>query len=238
MAAFKFNWKSALFVAVFLPATISLGFWQLDRADEKRQLIEKHQRLVDSSPVDIHSVAGLALENYTPVTVSGHFLPKPFLLDNQVLNGQVGYEVVQPLRLPNSDILFVSRGFVAGNLDRRLLPSIKTPDFSVSIQGYAYQPTINPLLDEDVQSYSGEWPVRVQSLKVINLYNHWAKTDSVDAPFLSSSIIRLAEDSAYSFESHWMLVNNSPEKHIAYAVQWFAMAGLLLLLFIWSSYFK
>lgn len=233
---FKLNWKLAIFVVVFFPLTLTLGFWQLDRASQKQQLIDEHGSLVMRAPISIDAVEGVTLADYTPVKAKGTFLSEAFLLDNQVFEGQVGYEVIQPFRLTLGDILFVSRGFVVGDADRRLLPSIKTPNFLVNISGYAYQPKLNSLIDEDVQTYSDKWPVRVQSLLAVNLYTHWAKSDKLTAPFLSPSIIRLNPGSAYSFDSHWMLVNNTPEKHNAYAAQWFAMAGLLLILFVWSGF--
>ncbi|MFT5069358.1 MAG: surfeit locus 1 family protein, partial [Candidatus Paceibacteria bacterium] len=31
-------WAITIFTVFFLPLTVSLGFWQLDRADQKRQL--------------------------------------------------------------------------------------------------------------------------------------------------------------------------------------------------------
>ena len=33
----------------------------------------------------------------------------------------------------------------------------------------------------------------------------------------------------------WPVINVTPEKHTAYAVQWFAMALVLLLLYLWRS---
>ena len=213
---------------------MSLGFWQLDRANQKEALIADHRALVTNRPILIDSVKGLKLDDYQPLELVGFFVPRVFLLDNQVFNGKVGYEVVQPFKLLNDNIVFVSRGFIQGNLDRRILPEVKTPLFQVKIAGYSYQPKLNSLIDEDVTKLSDAWPVRVQSLLVENLYNHWAKSDRIAAPFLESSLVRLEAESAYNFKAHWMLVNNTPEKHIGYAVQWFAMAGLLLVLFAWS----
>ncbi len=235
-ATFKLNGKLAIFVAIFLPLTVTLGFWQLDRASQKEQLIAKHEALVTEKPFTIETVEGLTLPDYQPVKAEGTFLNDVFLLDNQILSGKVGYEVLQPFRLNNGHIIFVSRGFTVGDVDRRILPNIKTPQFVVNITGYIYQPKINPLVHENVQTYSVTWPVRVQSLLVENLYNHWAKSGRINPPFLESSIVRLEADSAYIFDAHWMLVNNTPDKHIAYAVQWFGMAGLLFVLFLWSSF--
>lgn len=235
MPAFTINAKLAVFVALFFPLTLNLGFWQLDRAEQKRLLIQDQRALVDNPVLRLDSVAGSTLSDYTPVSATGKFSPQVYLLDNQVFKGQVGYEVVQPFMLQNHDVVFVSRGFVPGSPDRNILPDVKTPEFEVSLQGYAYQPKKNTLIDE-TEPYKATWPVRVQALDVEILYNHWSNNVRIARPFLESSIIRLDTESPFSFDSHWMLVNNSPEKHVGYAVQWFSMAALLLVLFIWSCF--
>ena len=48
-------------------------------------------------------------------------------------------------------------------------------------------------------------------------------------------VVRLTPDSAGALLADWPLINTRPEKHTAYAVQWFLMALALLLLFVWRS---
>lgn len=40
----RFNWKIALFVALFFSLLMKLGFWQLSRADHKRRM----QNVIDA----------------------------------------------------------------------------------------------------------------------------------------------------------------------------------------------
>ena len=47
--------------------------------------------------------------------------------------------------------------------------------------------------------------------------------------------VRLDADSPGALTVDWPLVNMAPEKHRAYAVQWFCMALALLLIFLWRS---
>ena len=81
---FKLNWKLAIFVVVFFPLTLTLGFWQLDRASQKQQLIDEHGSLVMRAPISIDAVEGVTLADYTPVKAKGTFLSEAFLLDNPV----------------------------------------------------------------------------------------------------------------------------------------------------------
>ncbi len=234
---FQFNWKLGLFVLVFLPLTLRLGFWQLDRADQKRVLIKEHQALITQPALGLDEVKASELADYQPVKAKGRFLPLIYLVDNQVSDGKVGYEVVQGFELQSSKRLWVSRGYVPGDVDREKLPQIKAPEFVVQLSGYAYQPKLNALLEgADTQATVAKtWPKVIQQLSAENLYNLLPNSDKIGAPFQAPYIMRLDENSAYIFKAHWMVVNNTPQKHLGYAVQWFAMAALLVVLFILAS---
>jgi surfeit locus 1 family protein len=45
-------------------------------------------------------------------------------------------------------------------------------------------------------------------------------------------IIRLDKQDAYGFVREWAIVSMPPQRHFAYAAQWFAMAGVILILFV------
>lgn len=225
----NFNWKLTLFVVIFLPLTLRLGFWQLDRAEQKRQMAADFAALEGQPALNIQQLDSQNWQNYMPAKVQGVFDTRVFLLDNQIYKSKFGYEVIQPLVLENKQIILVSRGFVAGSLDRSQLPEIRTPAMLVHLQGYLYQPSENLALGEN--AFSGKWPEVIQSPAVEKLYKHLSKSDKIANHFL----LRLKEDSPYSYQAHWQIINVRPEKHTAYAVQWFAMGGLLVLMFIYAS---
>lgn len=45
-------------------------------------------------------------------------------------------------------------------------------------------------------------------------------------------IIRLDKQDAYGFVREWAIVSMPPQRHIAYALQWFAMALVILIIFV------
>ncbi len=47
--------------------------------------------------------------------------------------------------------------------------------------------------------------------------------------------LRLAADQPQGFRRDWPVVNVSPSKHKGYALQWFTMAAVLLLFFVFRS---
>src|SRR4051812_36803830 len=106
-------WALAIALAV-CAAGIALGRWQNGRADEKRALATKVQRIV----------------------VRGEFLPEhTVLLDNKLHRGRVGYEVVTPLRLADGIHVLVNRGWIEAPRRREQLPEVATPRGRVRIEG-------------------------------------------------------------------------------------------------------
>ena len=82
------NWRASLLAVLLLPVVISLGFWQLDRAEEKRQLqgLFEHRQL--AGPVALEALNTQADLRYQPVTLRGEFVnEKAVLLDNRNLSG-------------------------------------------------------------------------------------------------------------------------------------------------------
>ena len=47
--------------------------------------------------------------------------------------------------------------------------------------------------------------------------------------------VRLSADSPAALDAEWPLINTRPEKHTAYAVQWFTMAAVLALFALWRN---
>ena len=224
-----FNWKLSLFVVICLPVVIWAGFWQLDRADQKREMQQQLSSLKALPAINYANLAPEQHQNYRNVNVAGKLIEKVFLLDNQIHKGKFGYELIQPLQLENKEVVLVSRGWIKGSLDRRILPEITTPQTQLVLQGYLYQPSENIQLD-NVVAEAG-WPKRVQSADVQKLYTALGKNDTMRSKFL----LRLDKTSDAALASHWQPIRTGPQKHLGYAVQWFAMAILLVGLFIYAS---
>ena len=96
-----------------------------------------------------------------------------------------------------------------------------------NLTGYIYVPPGESYLLGEVAS-DRAWPRLIQAADVAALADMLGEAVY---PF----IVRLEPDSAGALLADWPLVNTRPEKHTAYAVQWFAMASVLLLLFVWRS---
>src|SRR5262245_35357777 len=116
-------WPLAL-AAAACAAGIALGNWQAHRAEDKRALGARLQRIV----------------------VHGEFLPeRTLLLDNKVRQHHVGYEVVTPLRLAEGIHVLVNRGWIAAPPRREQLPELQTPKGRVRIEGVMLERLPQPM---------------------------------------------------------------------------------------------
>lgn len=206
-----------------LPLLVSLGFWQLDRAEEKENILsalEETKRLPETQ------WKANTLESGRLVKASGYFeTQKYWLLDNKIHRGKVGFEVIMPFHIEGKMAL-VNRGWVEGDPSRRSLPTIDTPSGEVDIVGRSHITIDNALID--FQS-SGDWPKLISSIHLEKMYeslNLEGQGQSAD------NIIRLQQDSQAALITDWPAVNVLPQKHVAYAVQWFAMAFALLAMYV------
>ncbi len=227
---FHFNWKLTLSVVILFPTLIVLGFWQLERAKEKEQLLETHEIRLKQNPATIDELNWLDADSlrYRQVKITGKFLPdKQILIDNQIYQGRFGYEVITPLKLATNMIVLVSRGWVSGDLDRTKLPDIETPVGSFELNGEIYIAPGKPLLLGEYLSQQN-WPLRVPYVDVEKLKHLFVEP-------LFPFLVRLNQGQPSFFAKHWIVVNIQPEKHIGYAVQWFVMSATLIFLYILAS---
>jgi Uncharacterized conserved protein len=80
----------ALLVLIFL---LRLGFWQLDRAQQKQDILDLQSARINLPAVDISTIRFDDKNlRYLPIKAEGFLdTDKQILIDNQVKNGQVGF---------------------------------------------------------------------------------------------------------------------------------------------------
>lgn len=217
----QLDWKSLLAIVLMLPVLLGLGNWQLKRADEKAALLQDFQQRQALPAVAISDLS--EYPNYRPVTARGKFDPERYwLLDNRIVDGRFGYEIVGLFELKNGKKLLVNRGWVPGDAGRRQLPLPSIPTAELELQGQMYWGTGKPFsLGEQVVT---DWPRLQQWLNL--------KKAQAEFPALLPTVLQLEEQSPAALRIQRVIVNVSPEKHIGYAVQWFAMALMLTVIFL------
>lgn len=160
------------------------------------------------------------------VSVEGEFLPRfTVYLDNKVNHGRVGYEVITPLRLRSGTNVLVNRGWIAAGKTRDALPEVRTPAGPVSIEGIALEglPRVLSLQKDagklrqtlDIERFAFETGLRLEP-RVIEQHS-----DLPDG---------LARD--------WPPRDLGIEKHQGYALQWYSLAALAIVLLVVLSFRK
>ena len=213
---------------VLLPVLISLGFWQLDRAEQKREILRQFEQQQDRAILDLNE--GVPEREYYPyqrVAVTGKYDAKQqFLLDNKVYQGRAGYQVITPLLLPHKEqAILVNRGWIPQSASRMQLPSIPTPTETISITGQMKLDMGTTLQLGESGIRSDTWPRIIQWLEIEQMEN---KLGYKILPF----IVLQDPNSEAGFVRDWYIKKISPEKNISYAVQWFALALALVIIFL------
>jgi cytochrome oxidase assembly protein ShyY1 len=105
------------------------------------------------------------------------------------------------------------------------LPTISPIEGEVQLRGYLYHVFKGGYRLDDGIGQVKDWPSRVG----------WATVERAEELFGESFMpyqLRLDQDSVGALKTGWTTVAVQPEKHIGYAVQWFAMAITLLIMTI------
>ena len=223
-------WPS-LATLVLLVLLLSLGFWQLDRAAQKRLLLEAYTARPDDAPIQVDERFGPTPDwRYRQAQVTGTYMAeRQFLLDNRVYQGRVGYFVLTPMRLARSDAaVLVNRGWVAQGSTRAELPPLPVAHAGERvIEGLIDFPGKVFVLGEGEDRDPG-WPKVLQQVRL--------ELQSTQLGVrLLPMILLLDPDQADGFVRDWTPVVVGPERHVGYAVQWFALAAVLTILYLWVN---
>ena len=218
----RFILPSILITATFA-FLVSLGFWQLERADDKRSIEASIKQANTGSVELIKKEEGLQSKEYYEVRLQGKYLSdKQFIYDNQIVDQVSGYYVLTPYALEGqSKAILINRGFITWNGRRDKLADIvigqETREIKVQISKPIKRMELKP------SEVGIQFPALIQSIDLQDMADR-AKVDF-------SSVIGLLDASASNgFIRKWEPYTGSIEKHIGYAVQWFLMALVLAII--------
>lgn len=228
LTCFKFRFTSSWLMLILTILSFSLfarlGFWQIQRADEKKKMIVAQKTQELQKPLPWTKNQKLPLQ-YERIILTGNYLPQIFLLDNQHHQHQFGYDVVSPFELSDGSIVLIDRGWVPGEMTRRIFPNIKVPNGLVKLQGAAYFPSKNQWVLGPELERKGNKIVILERLDAQLVSQVLQK---VVSPF----IIRLDKQDSNGFVREWATVSMPPQRHLGYALQWFLMALVVLIIFV------
>jgi len=227
-----------LIVLGFVVLMTNLGFWQLNRAQEKEQLLIL---LANDNITSISQAQQIKdLPQYSNIKLYGKLLQSPqLLLDNQIENQQVGYHVFTPFYVYEMNLyVMVNRGWIAKDGFEEKAVSVVSD--SVELFGKLnHSPQVGMQLGEiELESNKTVQVITYFDREKVSkfLYENLCKDLNC---IVSDRVLLLEKNQNQGFKREWSPIIMPPEKHTGYAVQWFSMTFVLILIFIyWVSKLK
>jgi surfeit locus 1 family protein len=208
--------------------TVSLGNWQTRRAEERlalgRRLDDAAQqtaRTLPPSPVEVHDY------EFRRIRARGEYSAKhTILLDNKVLHGVPGYQVVTPLKIAGGDrYVLVNRGWVAAGARRDVLPQIKTPAGTQTVEGIGVVPS-KYILELGARTEEGI----VWENLVLARYAKWSGLK------LQPIVLQQTSKAADGLVRSWSRPDTGADRNRGYAFQWYALATTILITYVALSF--
>jgi surfeit locus 1 family protein len=220
---------------VLLPVLVGLGEWQLERAAWKQGLVDAHAARIGEPAQPLRSVLASSVSgtdlDYRQVTAQGVYdLDHQLLLDNQNYQGAAGYHVLTPLHLEGAGSgdawVLVNRGWVPLGERRKRLPAVTGPAGSVTVRAMIRLPPEKTFRLESVEEAGTGWPQVIQQLEMGPIGQRLGRS-------LLPLVLLLDKTDPGGFVRDWKPVYGiTPDKHRAYAAQWFTLALVLLLIYV------
>ena len=222
------GWGIAV-TALLLAAFVSLGYWQIGRYRDKQAMVESFATGSETS-VELAAQRVAELPRYQHVRVRGTYDPtRQLLLDNMPsAAGRPGYRVLTPLRRSGSDVLLmVDRGWVPLGATREDLPDVSVPSNEREVSGKLDElPAPGLRLGDAAAPDATRWP------RVLNFPTRRELETVLGTP-VEPRLLLLDADAADGFEREWRpAMRFGPARHLGYAIQWFALALTLTVIFV------
>ena len=203
-----------IFVLLMLPTVVSLGFWQLRRAEEKLHLETEFRRQL------LKPVRSPATEigPFERISLQGQWASTQFLVDNQIRDGRVGYWVIQTFVASDGRTFLINRGWTRAPATRQELPEVETPAGMQRVTALAWpQLGLQPVWGED--DWVGTDRIRVQSRDI-------GRMSQLTGAYPME--LRLESGSPGGLDAAPQDVDFGRATHLGYAVQWFGLGVVLV----------
>jgi len=204
----------------------SLGQWQLRRAVEKQAMLDAAARVLTTR--EVHPLAAARdverIDRYDWAAGGGEFDRRaPLLLDNQQREGRVGVRAYRIFLPEGAGPMLVDLGWLPLP-DSRELPAVPRPEGTLELRGLlAAPPSSGIKLGSGLVRTGDSWLLTRVDMDAI------AAVTGLSVP-LAPRVLRLDPAMELGYERDLELLANTlpPDKHRAYAVQWFGLALAVL----------
>ena len=223
----KAPWWAAALTLAFAGIGITAGFWQLDRAGEKRALLARFDAGgVTGASRHLVTDTEAPARRYERLRLTGRYDPShQVVLDNLSFQGRSGYQILTPLTTPGGTVL-VNRGWVPADGNRTVLPDIQVGGEAREVTGRIdWLPRPGIELTTAAPPKDAPWPRRL-------LFPTSSQISAqLDVPLRNYQLL-LNPDAADGYVRDWHPGGMGPDRHVAYAVQWFGLALTVIVTYL------
>ena len=218
---------TTLLTIVLIALLISLGRWQLRRAEEKRVLFDSFAAGTDATlQLDMSTPR---LRRYQHIEASGHYdQARQILIDNMVNAERAGYFVITPFALTGGGWLLVNRGWVPLGASRAERPAIAVAGDARRLHGRADNMPSPGIQMGTKAVLAPPYPV----VASFPSHSEIARVLRESSWSSATDLVLLDPGEPDGYVRNWSAPGFAPMRHIAYAVQWFALALTLLVIYV------
>jgi cytochrome oxidase assembly protein ShyY1 len=247
-------WVVTLAALLTFGVTVSLGRWQLSRAAQKEALqaeIESQQQRPSLAQDDFLAIDKPAAALHRTVQLRGLWLaPQTVYLDNRQMHGVPGFYVLTPLAIEGSEqAVIVQRGWVQRNFnDRAQLVSVDTPAGLVDVTARVATPpahlfelgkpeTTAPAAaaSSAAPATAGQQPA-VGSSPIRQNLDLEAFRGETRLPLRTDLSLQQIGAASEGLQRDWPAPALGVDRHYGYAFQWFGLAALVVILYVWFQF--
>lgn len=222
------DWSFILLIGIVTAVCIRLGFWQLDRLDQRQAEIEHINARLEVAPANLATPMIAPAYAYRRAAATGEFDPgQQILLENRSLDGQPGFHLITPLRFKRGEgAVLVDRGWIAyedgieGQLDNFDVSGL------VEVTGILIPSVDQPTWDflADPISEDGDPPLTTWRFLTIDLIQKQVSYPL--APLILVQTKPLGSGPDLPQPDPGVELDEGP--HLGYAIQWFAFAAIAI----------
>jgi cytochrome oxidase assembly protein ShyY1 len=229
--SFRFRWVPFLAAALVVAFGVSLGNWQLRRAEQKLALQEQMLMRAEFAPVNSNALAPEQTpEEFRRVVAKGEFIASwAVYLDNRPYQGRAGFYLLMPFKLAGSEqSVLVMRGwFPRDAINREHIPTITVPEGVIQIEGRVRASTGKVMqLGEAAALEPGAIAQNVDIAE-------FARASKLS---LQTFIIEQTNDAADGLVRDWPIPSVGIDKHKGYAFQWYSLALVAAVFFLLTGF--
>jgi surfeit locus 1 family protein len=214
----------------------ALGRWQLERAEFHRAMVAEFDLATTLPPLEQPFAEAEPLR-YRTIQLIGRYVPESqVLLDNMTRHGVAGYQVLTPFRVSgradgagladDTALILVNRGWVPAAPDRSQLPDIGIAAARDVVVSGRIDRLPRAALELEAPAAAKGAPVTVLS------FPDFAAIEAVLGASVRNFQLLLDPAAPEGFVREWAPESDRADRNIAYAVQWFGLALLALVLAI------